>query len=50
MLNDPVLVALLARAGGSVILSKQELEAAHGVRVLGSRNPLTGDVSLKIGD
>lgn len=48
MLNDPLLVALVARVGGTVEISGQEIESASGLRVAGTRNPLTGEIRLQI--
>lgn len=48
MLDDPLFIALLGRAGGDVTITAHELAVAEQVTVKGSRNPVTGDVSLRM--
>lgn len=49
-MDDPLFVALLARAGGTAVLSPSELAAASTMQVSGSRNPATGEVHLRLLD
>lgn len=48
MLSDPVVIALLARAGGTVTLSGHEIDVASEARIEGTRNPRNGDVHLRL--
>ena len=43
-----LIAALLARCGGSVDLGRKELEAAHGWRVQAVKNPMSGDVHVRL--
>ena len=43
-----LLAALLARLGGTVLLTGRELEAAKGWRLVLRTNPVTGDCELSL--
>ena len=47
MLSDPLFVALVARLGGVVEISAQEVASAEGLTVSGTRNP-AGEIVLRL--